>query len=43
LLDASAPPLIVSLSASDWASCRNSRGRINAIERLNRLRDCFCG
>ena len=41
LLDASAPPLIVSLSASDWASCRNSRGRINAIERLNRLRDVY--
>ena len=41
LLDASGPPLIVSLSASDWASCRNSRGRINAIERLNRLRDVY--
>lgn len=41
LLGASAPPLIVSLSASDWASCRNSRGRINAIERLNRLRDVY--
>ena len=41
LLDASEPPLIVSLSASDWASCRNSRGRINAIERLNRLRDVY--
>lgn len=41
LLDASAPPLIVSLSASDWAYCRNSRGRVNAIERLNRLRDVY--
>ncbi|MDN2708843.1 hypothetical protein O0880_05330 [Janthinobacterium sp. SUN118] len=41
LLDASGPPLIVSLSASDWANCRNSRGRINAIERLNRLRDVY--
>ena len=41
LLDASGPPLIVSLSASDWAYCRNSRGRVNAIERLNRLRDVY--
>ena len=41
LLDASGPPLIVSLSASDWANCRNSRGRVNAIERLNRLRDVY--
>ena len=41
LLDASTPPLIVSLSASDWAGCRNSRGRGNAIERLNRLRDVY--
>ena len=41
LLDASTPPLIVSLSASDWVGCRNSRGRGNAIERLNRLRDVY--
>lgn len=41
LLNASAPPLVVSLSASDWAYCRNSRGRVNAIERLNRLRDVY--
>lgn len=41
VLDASGPPLIVSLSASDWANCRNSRGRVNAIERLNRLRDVY--
>ena len=43
LLDASSAPLIVSLSASDWSNCRNSRGRVNAIERLNRLRDVYFG
>lgn len=43
MLDASRAPLIVSLSASDWANCRNSRGRVNAIERLNRLRDVYFG
>ncbi|MBB5367364.1 MULTISPECIES: hypothetical protein [unclassified Janthinobacterium] len=41
LLDASSQPLVISLSASDWANCRNSRGRANAIERLNRLREVF--
>lgn len=41
LLDDSARPLIVSLAASDWSACRNSLGRSNAIERLNRLRDVF--
>ena len=41
LFEASTSPLIVSLSGSDWAGCRNSRGRVNAIERLNRLRDVY--
>ncbi|WP_317204385.1 hypothetical protein [Janthinobacterium sp.] len=41
LLDDSARPLIVSLAASDWSECRNSAGRSNAIERLNRLRELF--
>jgi hypothetical protein len=41
LLDESAWPLVVSLAASDWSGCKNSAGRSNAIERLNRLRELF--
>lgn len=41
LLEDSARPLILSLAASDWTECRNSAGRSNAIERLNRLRELF--
>ena len=41
LLDESKQPVIVSLAASDWTACRNSAGRSNAIERLNRLRELF--
>jgi hypothetical protein len=41
LLDESARPVIVSLAASDWSACRNSLGRSNAVERLNRLRELF--
>ena len=41
LLNESTRPLIVSLAASDWSGCRNSLGRSNAIERLNRLRELF--
>ncbi|MDC8759186.1 hypothetical protein [Janthinobacterium fluminis] len=41
LLDDSERPLIVSLAASDWSGCKNSLGRSNAIERLNRLRELF--
>lgn len=36
-------PVIVSLAGSDWTGCRNSAGRTNAIERLNRLRELFYG
>lgn len=43
MFEASGAPLIVSLSSSDWSNCRNSRGRVNAIERLNRLRDVYFG
>ncbi|MES2259074.1 MAG: hypothetical protein V4724_11170 [Pseudomonadota bacterium] len=39
LLDESARPLIVAPAGSDWSDCRNSLGRSNAIERLNRIRD----
>ncbi|MFC5548155.1 hypothetical protein [Massilia aerilata] len=34
-------PAIVVPAASDWTECRNSAGRTNAIERLNRIRELF--
>jgi hypothetical protein len=36
-------PAIVVPAASDWTECRNSAGRTNAIERLNRVRELFYG
>ena len=39
LLDDAKRPVIVLPSASDWSECRNSAGRSNAPERLNRLRE----
>ena len=41
LLDEAKNGLIVSLTASDWAECKNAHGRSAAAERLNRLRDLF--
>lgn len=41
LLDQSPRPLVLSLAGSDWTACRNSAGRSNAIERLNRIRELF--
>ncbi|HYD79363.1 MAG TPA: hypothetical protein VEC06_06105 [Paucimonas sp.] len=41
LLDSAKNGLIVSLSATDWAECRNRHGRPAAIERLNRIRELF--
>lgn len=43
LFDKAKRPVILSLSGSDWTACRNSAGRTNAIERLNRLRELFYG
>lgn len=34
-------PTVVVPAAGDWTECRNSAGRTNAIERLNRLRELF--
>jgi hypothetical protein len=34
---------VVVPAASDWTECRNSAGRSNAIERLNRIRELFYG
>lgn len=39
LLDEARRPVIVAPAGSDWTDCRNSAGRSNAIERLNRLRE----
>lgn len=43
LIDRARRPVIVSLAGSDWTGCRNSAGRTNAIERLNRLRELLYG
>lgn len=43
LFDKARRPVILSLSGNDWTVCRNSAGRTNAIERLNRLRELFYG
>ncbi|MGH8854999.1 MAG: hypothetical protein ACREWI_12045 [Telluria sp.] len=43
LFDKARRPVILSLTGSDWTGCRNSAGRTNAIERLNRLRELFYG
>ena len=43
LFDKARRPVILSLSGNDWTGCRNSAGRTNAIERLNRLRELFYG
>ena len=36
-------PTVMLPAGSDWTDCRNSAGRSNAIERLNRLRELFYG
>ncbi|MFC5513826.1 hypothetical protein ACFPOU_22240 [Massilia jejuensis] len=36
-------PVIVLPAGSDWTDCRNSAGRTNAVERLNRMRELFHG
>jgi hypothetical protein len=43
LLDKAKRPVIVLPAGSDWTDCRNSAGRTNAIERMNRLRELFHG
>jgi len=41
-LIADAPrPMIMLPAGSDWTECKNSAGRTDAIERLNRLRELF--
>jgi hypothetical protein len=41
MLDAAPDPVIVTPAGEDWVACRNARGKPNAIERLNRLRELF--
>ena len=36
-------PMIMLPAGSDWTECKNSAGRSDAIERLNRLRELFYG
>jgi hypothetical protein len=43
LLNEAKRPLILAPAGSDWTECRNSAGRSNAIERLNRLRELYYG
>jgi hypothetical protein len=43
LLNEAKRPVIVAPAGSDWTECRNSAGRSNAIERLNRLRELYYG
>ena len=41
LLNKSDQPLVLVLTGDDWTGCRNSAGRSNAIERLNRIREIY--
>lgn len=43
LIDDARRPMMVLPAGSDWTECRNSAGRSNAIERLNRVRELFYG
>lgn len=43
LIDEARRPVVVLPAGSDWIECRNSAGRTNAIERLNRIRELFYG
>jgi hypothetical protein len=36
-------PVIVAPAGSDWTECKNSAGKLNPIERLNRIRELFFG
>ncbi|QNB00812.1 hypothetical protein [Massilia sp. Se16.2.3] len=43
LLERARRPVIVLPAGSDWTECRNTAGRTNAAERLNRMRELFHG
>ena len=39
IFDQAKRPMVVVPAASDWTDCKNTAGRVQAIERLNRLRE----
>ena len=41
MLNKSDQPLVLVLAGADWTDCRNSAGRSNALERLNRIREIY--
>jgi len=41
MLNKSDHPLMLVLAGADWTDCRNSAGRSNALERLNRIREIY--
>lgn len=41
LLNKSDRPLVLVLTGADWIGCRNSAGRSNALDRLNRIREIY--
>lgn len=43
LIDAAKRPVVVLPARSDWTECKNSGGRSDAIDRLNRIREVFYG
>jgi hypothetical protein len=43
LIDEAKRPMVVAPAGSDWTACRNSAGKLNPIERLNRIRELFFG
>ena len=43
LIDQARRPMIVAPAGSDWTECKNSAGKRNPIERLNRMRELFFG
>jgi hypothetical protein len=43
LIEDAKRPVIVALAGSDWTECKNTAGKSNAIERLNRMRELYFG
>jgi hypothetical protein len=41
LMNGAERPLLLLPAGSDWTDCRNSNGKSNAVERLNRIRELF--
>ena len=41
LIEDAKRPMVVAPAGSDWTECKNSAGKLNPIERLNRIRELF--